>query len=233
MSDRKVVIFETTDVAAEERLIREYIVPAFRRLDDRTDVHWLIFNRYGHDPSVTGGEVTFYIFGDVETITAEERERWDALVDNGFADEWWTDDTEIHIEEFDKREHLRYRMRAAASRMTVEFYEEFDELPDSIDEFDGESRRSVGWWNCLHHIINQLGYQAGDGEEEIDLLFELLRSRLYRLAVAPGVGPEEAEAKADRLSAELGSLPSDLYEFREKHGAHEHTYANRETFKNE
>lgn len=233
MSDRKAVIFETTDVDAEEHLIREYVVPAFRRLEDRDDVKWLTFNRYGHDPSVTGGEVTFYMFGDVETITAEERERWDALVETGVADEWWTDDTEIYIDEYDEREHLRYRMRAAASRMTVEFYDEFDELPDAIDEFDGESRRKVGWWNGLHHIINQLGYQAGDGEEEINLLFELLRSRLYRLAVAPGVGPEEAEAKANELSAELDSLPSDLYQFREEHGVHEHSYANREVAKDE
>lgn len=233
MSDRKVVIFETADVAAEERLIREYVVPAFRRLEDRSDVQWLTFNRYGHDPSVTGGEVTFYIFGDVETITAEERERWDALVDDGFADEWWIDDTEIYIDELDERERLRYRMRAVASRTTVEFYEEFPELPDSIDEFGGESRRGVGWWNSLQHIINQLGYQAGDGEEEIDLLFELLRSRLYRLPMAPGVGPEEAEAKADQLRADLESLPPELYQFRDEHGEHEHKYANREAFENE
>lgn len=233
MSDREAVVFETADVTAEERLIREYVVPAFRRLEDRDDVKWLTFNRYGHDPSVTGGEVTFYMFGDVETIAAGERERWDALVDNGFADDWWTPDTEVHVDEFDEPERLRYRMRAAASRMTVEFYEEFDELPDSIDEFDGESERNVGWWNCLHHVINQLGYQAGDGEEEIDLLFELLRSRLYRLAVAPGVGPEEAEAKADQLSTELASLPAELYQFREEHGVHEHKYADRESFTNE
>lgn len=233
MSDRNVVIFETADVAAEERLIREYVVPAYRRLEDRSEVQWLTFNRYGHDPSVTGGEVTFYVFGDVETIIAAERERWDALVDDGFADEWWMDDTEIYIDELDERERLRYRMRAVASRTAVEFYEEFDELPDSIDEFGGESRRRVGWWNGLHHIINQLGYQAGDGEEEIDLLFELLRSRLHRLSVAPGVGPEEAEAKADQLRADLESLPPELYQFRDEHSEHVHKYANREAFENE
>lgn len=228
MSDRKVVIFETGDVDAEERLIREYVVPAFRRLDGREDVRWLMFNRYGADPSVDGGEVTFYIFGEVETIAAEERRRWDALVADGLADEWWTDDTEVRIEEFDDRELLRHRMRATASRMSVEFFDEFDELPDSIDEFDDEEGFGVGWWMCLHHLVNQLGYQADDGVEEIDLLFEDLRNRLFSLAVSVDV--PRAEAKVDELVDELESLPPDLRRFREEHGEHEHSYADRETF---
>lgn len=228
MSDRKVVIFETDDTDAEERLIREYIVPAFRRLDDRDDIRWLMFNRYGADPSFEGGEVTFYIFGDVETVAAEERERWDALVADGVAEEWWTDDTEIRIDEFDDEELLRHRMRATASRMSVESFKEFDELPDSIDEFDDEGNFGVGWWMCLHHVINQHGYQSNAGEEEIDLLFEDLRNRLYFLA--GGVDTQYAEEKVDELISELESLPSAIREFVGEGGEHEHRYANRDTF---
>lgn len=228
MSDRKVVIFETPDVETEERLIREYVVPAFGRLDGRDDVRWLMFNRYGADPSVEGGEVTFYIFGDVEAVTAEERPRWDGLVADGVADEWWTDDTDVRIDELDEREVLRHRMRAAASRMSVEFFETFEEFPDSVDEFDDEENFGVGWWMCLHHLVNQLGYQANDGEEEIDLLFEDLRNRLYSLAVSVDV--PGAEAKVDELVGELESLPADLRRFREEHGEHEHSYADREAF---
>lgn len=228
MSDRKVVIFEIDDTDAEERLIREYIVPAFRRLDDRDDIRWLMFNRYGVDPSFEGGEVTFYIFGDVETVAAEERERWDALVADGVAEEWWTDDTEIRIDEFDDEELLRHRMRATASRMSVESFEEFDELPDSIDEFDDEGNFGVGWWMCLHHLINQHGYQSNAGEEEIDLLFEDLRNRLYFLA--GGVDTQYAEEKVDELISELESLPSAIREFVGEGGEHEHRYANRDTF---
>lgn len=228
MSDRKVVIFETDDTDAEERLIREYIVPAFRRLDDRDDIRWLMFNRYGADPSFEGGEVTFYIFGDVEIVAAEERERWDALVADGVAEEWWTDDTEIRIDEFDDEELLRHRMRATASRMSVESFKEFDELPDSIDEFDDEGNFGVGWWMCLHHLVNQHGYQSNAGEEEIDLLFEDLRNRLYFLA--GGVDTQSAEEKVDELISELESLPSAIREFVGEGGEHEHRYANRDTF---
>lgn len=69
------------------------------------------------------------------------------------------------------------------------------DLTDSINEFDGEETFGVGWWICLHHLINQLCYQATDGKEEIDLLFEDIRNRLYSLAV--GVDVPRADAWID------------------------------------
>lgn len=231
MSDRKVVIFQTSGVDADERLIRQYIVPAFRRLGERADVKWLIFNRYGHDPSVDGGEVLFSIFGDVETVAADERKRWNRLVADGLAEAWWTDDTSVELEEIDEREYLRFRMRATASRMSVEFFEEFDTFPDSVNEFDDEPSETytgVGWWMCLHHLINQLGYQRNGGEEEIDLLFEELRNRLYGLSSC--FGPGRAEQKIDELQESLEALPQAVQRYREEHGEHQHTYADRESF---
>lgn len=228
MSDRTVVIFETRDIDAEESLIGEYVVPAFSRLDGRDDIRWLMFNRYGADPSVDGGEVTVSIFGDGEAVAADETEQWNALVADGIADAWWTDDTEVWIDEFYDRELLRHRMRATASRMSVEVFEEFDELPDAVDEFDGEGNFGVGWWMCLHHLINQLGYQADDGEEEIDVLFEDLRNRLH--ALAGGSGTARAEAKVDELVTELTAFPSEIRRHVGDGGDHEHRYATRETF---
>lgn len=227
MSDRKVVIFETSGVEADERLVRQYVVPAFHRLEDRDDVRWLIFNRYGDDPSVDGGEVLFSIFGDVEAVAEDERARWNALVAAGLADDWWTDDTEVRLDDIDDRERLHFRMRAAASRMSIEFFEAFDELPDAIDEFGGdpsETNTGICWWVCLH----QLGYQANGGEEEIDLLFEDIRNRLFGLATC--FGPDRAEAKIAELVETLEALPADLQRYREEHGPHEHTYADREGF---
>lgn len=230
MSDRKVVVFETSDVDAEEELIREYVVPAFRRLEGRDDVTWLAFGRYGHDPSVDGGEVTFYVYGDPEAVAADERARWDELVADGVADEWWTDDTEVRIDDLGERERLHTRLWATASRMAVTFFEEFDEVPDAIAEVgsDGNGKPAVGWYTGLHHLVNDLGYQAGDGEEEIDLLFELLESRLFALALA--VDPEWSAEKVDELVEALESLPPKLRKFRQEHGEHRHTYADREAF---
>lgn len=88
-----------------------------------------MFNRYEADPSVDGGEVTFSIFADVKAVAAGERERWDALVAEGVADDWWTDNADDWIDDFDEAELLRHRMWAAASRMSVECFEEFGTLP--------------------------------------------------------------------------------------------------------
>lgn len=228
MSDRTVVIFETSTVSAEERLIREYVVPSYRRLEEREDVRWLAFGRYGHDPSVDGGEVTFYIYGDPEAVAADERDRWNELVADGVVDEWWTDDTEVRIDDLDPSELLHTRLWATASRMAVTFFEEFDEMPDSIAEFGADEQFGVGWQVGLHHLINDLGYQSGEGEEEIDLLFELLRSRLFALALA--IDPDWSGEKAEELIAALESLPAELRAFREEHGEHRHTYADRAAF---
>lgn len=234
MTDRVVVVFETEDVEAEARLVREYVVPAFRRLGDRADVRWLSFNRYGHDPSVDGGEVLFVVYGDAEAVAAAERDGWDDVVDAGLAEDWWIDDTEVRLSELDEEERLHQRIRATASRMAIEFFEEFEAPPDAIDEFSvaDESAvpdaRAVGWWLGLHYLVNQLGYQANDGEEEVDLFFRLVKNRLLALAVAPGHGPEAAEAKMDELLDELESFRPELHRFREEYGEHQHTYANRE-----
>lgn len=234
MNNRLVAVFATADVAAEERLVREYVVPAFRRLSDRSDVHSVSFNRYGHDPSVDGGEVLFVVDGDADAVVASERDRWDALVADGPAEDWWVDDTAVPLVERDDHERLHQRIRATASRMAVVCFEEFDDLPDAIDAFDTDhdsvvpDARAVGWWLGLHYLVNQLGYQANDGEEEIDLFFPLVKNRLLALAVAPGHGPEAAEAKMDELRDELESFCPELHRFREEFGEHEHTYANRE-----
>lgn len=45
MTNRKVIIFETADRESEEPLLRQYVVPAFDRLDERDDVDWLKFSR--------------------------------------------------------------------------------------------------------------------------------------------------------------------------------------------
>lgn len=232
MTERKVVIFETAERDSEEPLLREYIVPAFDRLDERGDVESLTFSRYGTDPSIDGGMVTFEIFGDVTAVTAAERPRWDALVEDGFATTWWSDDTEVRLEDLDDRELLHHRLHAAASRMSVVFLEEFDDLPAPIAEFGTDDPyqyddAGIGFWMCLHHLINELGYQSRDGEEELNLLFQALRNRFYPLAAG---WDGRAEPKLDEFIDGLEALRPDLRRFEDEWGEHEHHYANREEF---
>lgn len=210
------VTFEVADVDAEERVIREYVAPAFERLCERGDAHWPAFNRYGNDPVVDAGRVVFLVFGDVDAIVDDERSHWEELVADGLVIDWQIDEPGVDTADLDEREELRYRLRSVASRMSLEFFDAFDELPDALDEFDNEEYQ-IGGGFCLHHIINQLGYQANDGEEEIDILFRCLTGRLHALAVSPGTGVEAAEEKISELTAELGSLSAELYR---RHGDH-------------
>lgn len=227
MAERTVVVFETESVEAEERVLREYVLPAMERLGDAETCEFVFFNRYGHDPSVDGGEVDFYVFGDRELLRDSERDYWDELVEDGPAEEWWTDNASVDTESFGPEKRLQIRLRAAASRMAAEFFEEFeDDRPDALGAFDAEGEFGVGASTLLHHLLNQLGYQADDGEEEIDLCFENVRSRLYAMAASTSV--ERATGKCEALTGELDGLPDDLAEFRDAHGEHVHKYADSE-----
>ncbi len=216
MTEQLKIIFEVASAAGEERLIREYISPAFSRLEQRDDAHWPMFNRYAQDPSVETGEVVLIVFGAVESIVGDERPRWIDLVDDGVLLDWQLETTGVETDTLDEQERFRYRLRTAASRMSLEFFGTFDPLPESVHELDTEGR-SIGWELCLHHIINQLGYQANCGEEEINLLFRGLVSRLYAMAIAPEYGPEFAENKIEELTTELESLPPELQRFQDAH----------------
>lgn len=216
MTEQIKVVFEVATAAAEERLVREYVAPAFSRIDQRDDAQWPMFNRYGTDPSVETGELVFIVFGDTEAVVSDERPRWSDLVDDGVLLDWQTETPGIRIDSLEEQERFRYRLRTAASRMSLEFFEVFDPLPDSLHELDTEEH-PIGWELCLHHVINQLGYQENCSEEEVDLLFRGLVSRLYAMAIAPGYGAEFAEGKIEELTTELESLPPELQRLQEEH----------------
>ncbi|MDX5988677.1 MULTISPECIES: hypothetical protein [Haloferax] len=211
MSELKKVVFTVADVEAEERLIREYVASAFQRIEHRDDAQWPIFNRYGQDPSMDHGEVVFYIFGDTEAVVSDERPRWDELAASNRLDEWEVVDTGVEIADFDERQRLQFRLRYAASRMSLDCLDTFDSLPDALDEFEDEVY-TVGWGSCLHHLINQLGYQANGGEEEIDLLFQSLVGRLYAMNMAPSYGSGVTVSKIEELKTELDALSTRLQE---------------------
>lgn len=150
----------------------------------------------------------FSAFGDARSIVDAERPRWNELVANGPVQTWRASNEDVQLNDLDERDRLRYRLRAAARRMSIEFMDAFDDLPDGRNEFDDDP--PVGWGLCLHHVVNQLGYQGSDGEEEIDILQQVLVSRLHAMAAAPEYGPASAERKIEELTAELESIRSDL-----------------------
>jgi|APHM01.1.fsa_nt_gi hypothetical protein len=200
------LVFEVADVTAEEQLLRTYIRPAFERFWEHEDVRWPLFNRYGQDPAAEQGELRVTVFGDVETVVADERPRWIALDESGRVINLHVRVTEAHPTEMNKRRQHRYRVRAAASRMSLAFIADFDELPPAVTHRGGP----VGWELCLHHLINQLGYQGDNGREEIDLLFEGIAARLRAMTEAPDQGVTESVETVNRLQTELELVAEEL-----------------------
>lgn len=208
MTEQMKVRFEVADIDTEERLIREYVAPAFERLCEREDVRWPSFTRFGHDPSIEAGRVVLFVFGDVEAVVEDENARWDELVDDGLVIEWQIEENDPGAGTFNEQQQLRFRMRSAASRMSLDFFDAFEELPEGVSKTEG-GELSFGWDFCLHHLINQLGYQTTGGEKEIDLLFQPLTDQIHALAMSRDV--ETADEKIEELTGELGTLSAELY----------------------
>lgn len=158
---------------ADERLIREYVVPAVDRLNDINGCDGVRFTRFGMGPWEKS-EVKLGIYGDYEAVIEAERDRWDELVSNDLIESWSRDGVPFaefseEVQEFLGRTYL------LASQMAVQYYEEFDEQPGLVDEFPDRTEQQIGLNLAIHVLINQLGY---DTHEEIQAYMSNIRGRL-------------------------------------------------------
>lgn len=219
-----VVLFETETVGGEEAVLREYLLSALDRIDTHPACEYTFFGRYGHDPSVDGGEIALWIYGDPDRVGSTEYETWEELRERGVIDRWWVDDVAPPATESDR---LQHRLWAVASRMSVVFFNEFDEsLPGAIRT--GDTDRDVGVAAMVHFLLDDLGYQANDGEEEIDIYRRLLEDRLCKLGRSTEL--DRAHGKLDEVTRTLESLRSEITERRAEEGRHEHSFVDKESF---
>lgn len=82
------VSFVTEGHDADERLIREYVVPSLERLEALDGCEGVRFARFGIDPRWEKSEVILAIHGDFETVIETERDRWDELKSDGLIESW-------------------------------------------------------------------------------------------------------------------------------------------------
>lgn len=228
MTNRVVAILHTAEREKEEQVIREYVIPAMERLEGDDRCKFTIFNRYGHHPNVDGGEVLFYLYGDSEELREQEQTYWEELKEHGPIEEWWTDDENVTFELFDESKKLRLRLRALASRMSVLFYEEFDNFgefkPNAINTFpDDDPGLPAGWWGLCHHLINQQGYINDD---EIEIYKRGLRGRLFFCGIAESV--EKSKQKVDDVIDFIEQVPENAMEVRKEQGRHRYAYEDKE-----
>lgn len=225
MTNRVVAILHTDEREKEERVIREYVIPAMERLEGDNRCKFTIFNRYGHHPNVEGGEVLFYIYGDSEELHKQEQAYWAELKEQGLIEEWWTDDEDVTFESFGDSKKLRLRLRALASRMSVLFHDEFEDFkPDAINTFPDENPElPAGWWGLCHHLINQQGYTNDD---EIEIYKRGVRGRLFFEGMAESV--EKSERKVEDVIDFIEEVPENVAEVREEQGRHRYAYEDKE-----
>lgn len=207
MSDRTTIVFETADEAADERLVREYVLPAMDHLPESDGCEEVGFLRYGHAPASDGGEVRLYLRGDVDAVVANESPRWDALVEDGLARSWVDDGPEDDRDTFGEQGGEAVAdLQFVASRMSKVAFEA-DVTADlaPVDSFPDEGPVPVGWWTLLHFLADQRALSA---DEEIGAYTEGIRNRLW--AIGLSAGAEASNEKIDELVAELEDVRDEV-----------------------
>lgn len=207
MADRTTIVFETDGVEGDERLVREYVLPAMERLPESDTCEDVGFLRYGDAPDSEVGEVRLYLRGDVEAIVSDESPRWDALVEDDLAGEWVDDGPEDDTETFgDRGGEAVADLQFLASRMSKVVFESSvaDDL-EPVDSYPGEGPVPVGWWTLLHFLADQRALSA---DEEIAAYVEGIRNRLWTIGLSDGEG--RANERIDELVAELDAVRDEV-----------------------
>lgn len=204
MTEQRLVHFTTTGPQADEQFIREYVLEAVDRLPEQPGCDAVGFVPAGQKP-IEGGLVLLQVVGDVNAVVESERDRWDALADQGLIEDWTVDESDQNVVGHwgENGAELRTRLDSLAARMSRLVFEEFETSPDPVDAHpeeadDRESPTGVGWWALLHLLTLHQGYSY---EEEVDAYVEAIRDASHHIAQYEG--PEPAQAKLDEV---IGTL---------------------------
>jgi hypothetical protein len=217
------VTFDLPDAAAERRLLADYLVDAWPRIESRDclDRAWYWrFGRASDRPPVeledgtvlTGGGVVVTLTGDPtpDPVVAAERPRWDRLVADGPLDDWETTRFDPTFENARTKAVERfgsvggdrlYRMRPHVARTTLSLFGEFDDDLPAVAESTEENPRGIGDWALIHFLLKQRGHDWGD---EVDACRKAIANRLRSLAAFHG--DAAARAELDRVVEDLTAL---------------------------
>lgn len=213
MASGRIVVFTTDGFDADERLIREYVVPEYDRLTGIDGCEGVAFSRATTDEHADRGGVHLTIFGDYEAVVEAERDRWEEFVDENGVEEWTVLEPEW-TRWPDEQARLARRLQTLASEMARSYFREFDadERPAPADQFH-DDERPLGFWLVAHYLQNQVGY---DPQSELDAAYRSMENQL-RTLVELG-GEEYALGKVRLLRDRLGAIEAELAEIVEPDG---------------
>lgn len=176
------VIFELPDTDSEGEFLREYMIPAWDRLQasDAFESGWfwragnfphnglVELSREDHDlTSLEPGTVYFTINGDPSAVIEDETPRWQEFADDGLLDGW---ETESGYPEYDNvREKIHdkcgtaggdrvYTLRQIAADTAISVLDAFDRpLPIRGEETE-DNPVPVGYWTTCHFTMKPHSY---------------------------------------------------------------------------
>ena len=206
------VSFVTSGHDADERLIREYVVPALKQLETIEGCKGVRFSRFGMDPRYDRSEVKLGIYGNPEAVIESERGQWDDLVEEGFIESWSREGAPFANQPEVVQEFLG-QAYVLGSKMASEYYERFDDRPGFVEEVTDDAGRRYGLWSAFHVLANDIGYAA---EEEVDAYELLLRDRFVALTELRG--HDFVRDRIDDLRTELDDLEATVDDLEEQGG---------------
>lgn len=224
MAKTQNIVFKTAGRKEDEAFIREYVWDAIERLENQPSceaVGFMPLTRKAHlaEMNVDGGVLLRITGTDVDRIVEQELDHWDALVSDGFANEWTQSNTDEDLSSYlgENGADLYAHLELLSAKMSKLVFED-DELTrpvDPLDEYPEEERDAplgVGWWRLLHLLTVQQNYRY---EEEIDAFAEGMVFALRNIARFDD--HERAEAKIDGIIRTLEAVRKDLGQIEAPH----------------
>lgn len=217
------VTFDLADVPAERTFLESYLAPAWERFEAHESLRSAWFWRFGtagdhgrvalEDGTVVeDGGVVLVLNGDPDPtpLLDAERDRWEALTDEGVVDRWertyfdpaYENARAKSVENFGAVGGDRaVRLRPLVSAFTLSVVEEFDERLPAVGEPSDDDPLPVGYWAVIHYLLKQQGY---DWYDEIDACLRAIRNRVRSLAAFHG--DEVAREALEDAVAELRAV---------------------------
>lgn len=215
MNDHARIWFTTPDIETERAFIDEYVLDAVDRLDSHDSCEKFIFIRAGRDPSLDEGGVIIDIYGDPEEIIDQERERWDAAVEDGPLTEWEQTETDIPdgLADYygEQGATLHEELRYLATQMALPALDTFESAPAPVDAVPEAEGEGVGWYRLLHLVCNHQGYSI---DEEAEAMLKNLETSINTEAQIAGV--DAAQERVDEYIDRLETLREDIEEHRDQ-----------------
>lgn len=172
--------FDTPSPEAAERFLEEYVLAELDRVraTEACDAITFVPGQPATGDRTAGVQVPppeypvyLTIRGDTDAVIDAERNRWDALVDEGVLGGWERlherDREEMVAELGAERAELLARSSDLAARMATVALREFEDLgtvPAAVETYpETESDAApFGWWAVLHTVTVQLNYSLAE-----------------------------------------------------------------------